>query len=97
MLPTLLVLAIILGTAATLLHAGSSIGRALLVAGLASGSMWLLAAALVVLFQRGGPGLLLLVLIVAIAAAVLAYRRLGAPQAAAVGLAIIVATAIALA
>lgn len=95
MLPTLLTVAIVIGTAATLLHAGSSIGRALLVAGLASGLIWLLAAALATIYQRGKP-LLLLVLIVAVAAAVLAYRRLGALYAAAVGLAIIVATAIAL-
>lgn len=95
MLPTLLLVSLIIGAAATLLRVATGLGRVLLVAGLASGSIWLLVAAMATIYQRGKP-LLLLVLSVAVAVAVLVYRRLGAPQAAAVGLAIIVATAIAL-
>ncbi len=97
MLPTLLVVAIIIGTGATLLRVATGLGRTLLVASLVAGSTWLLLASMVVVFQRGGPGLLSLVLIVAVAAAVLVYRRLGALYAAATCLGIVLTTAIALA
>jgi hypothetical protein len=96
MLPTLLVVAIVLGTAAILLRVATGLGRTLLVAGLVAGSTWLLAASAIVIYQRG-RGLLLLVLIVALAAAVAVYRRLGAIQAIVVGLGIIAVIGIALA
>ena len=97
MLPTLLVVAIIIGTAATLLRIATGLGRTLLVVSLVAASTWLLLASMVVLFQRGGVALLLLVLAGAGAAAVAIYRRLGAIQALVAGLGIVAAIGIALA
>lgn len=97
MLTMLMVVAIILAIAGTLLRVATGLGRTLLVAGIVAGSMWLLIGSMAILYQRGGPGLLSLVLIVASAAAVAVYRRLGTIQALVVGLGIVAITGIALA
>ena len=96
MLTMLVAVAIILAVAGVTLRFVSDLGRTILIAGLVVGSTWLMLASTAVLFQRGGVGLLLLVLIGASAVAVTVYRRLGAIQALAVGLGIVLATAIAL-
>lgn len=91
MLIALVATAIILAVAGALLRIVTGRGRGLLVTGLVVGSLWLLTAAMVILFQRGGPALSLLVVAPALVAAMAAYRRFGAPYAVAIGLAIVLA------